>query len=71
MRGPVLKTMKERLRHAITTSDARELGLLSDLLRVRGLDYADQFDMAKRAVPGLEEAEWDGLLYEADELDTL
>ena len=68
VRGPEVKTMKERLRHAITTSDARELGLIVDLLRLRGLDYADMFDMAKRAVPGLEVREWDGLLYDVDEI---
>lgn len=63
-----VKSTKERLRHAITTGDARELGLLVDLLRIRGLDYADMFDMAKRAVPGLELRDWDGLLYDVDEL---
>jgi len=68
MRGPEVKTTKERLWHAITTSDARELGLLVDLLRLRGLNYDDMYDMAKRAVPGLELRDWDGLLYDVDEL---
>lgn len=69
MRGPEVKTTKERLRHAITTSDARELGLIVDLLRIRGLNYADMFDMAKRAVPGLDPRDWDGLLYDVDEFN--
>ena len=36
-------TIKERLRHAITTSDAEELRVLVDMLRLRGLDYAGRY----------------------------
>lgn len=53
---------------AIRTNDARRVGKMADWARARGWRYDDLAAIAK-GVSGIDVAEWDALLYEADSLE--
>lgn len=60
-----MRKLGDALTEAIKTGDAETVGKVADLLRWKGLDYRQMFDLAHK-LTGIELAEWDGLLYEAD-----
>lgn len=64
-----MRKLGEVLTEAIRTGDASTVGRVVDFLRWKGLDYAAQYRLAHK-LTGIDPAEWDGLLYEADEEGT-
>ncbi len=57
------------LTKAIEAGDYRQIGEIADYLRFRRrANYRQFFELAKSLV-GMSEAEWDALLYEADQAD--
>ena len=70
-RGKPSVSLRAALRIAIERGQAATVGRIADVLRFRGgFNYAETFELARELVPKLEAAEWDGLLYEADELES-
>ena len=59
------KTIGEALKEAIEKRDAESIGRIADTLRARGLNYPQTYAMAKK-LTGIELAEWDALLEEAE-----
>lgn len=64
-------TLGDKIREAIKHQDATLAGRIADRLRYRhGLNYAQSFEIVKKAAPDIELPDWDALLYEADDLDS-
>ena len=64
-----LTTFRGAFAQAIRDQDARTVGRMVDALRFRRrANYAECFALAHN-LTGIAEAEWDELLYEADQLE--
>ena len=64
------KTLAQALEHAIRDHDAARVGRLVDFLRFRcRANYDDCLEIAQ-GLTGIDEADWDELLFEADMLDS-
>lgn len=62
------RTIRQSIRDAVETEDARLAGAVADKLREAGYDYQATFEAFERAVPGIERRDFEQLLYEADGL---
>ena len=64
-----LTTSRDRLRDAIERRDARQVGRIVELLRFGcGKNY-EQCHAIAHDLTGISLADWDELLYEADQVD--
>jgi hypothetical protein len=62
-----LTTVQELLARAIDTKDAKLAGQLCDKLRREGCNYNEILARVQAARPNVTAAEWDALMFEADE----
>lgn len=67
MRIPI--TFNEDIARAVKACDVRKLSRLVDVGRAAGATYKDLFERASAAT-GIDEAEWDALMKECDEIDS-
>lgn len=65
-----MATLKEAIRETIADQDAMRAGKIADRLRRMGMNYNQSFDVIKKCAPNTELADWDALLYEADETES-
>lgn len=63
-------TLRELANLAVDASSPLHAGRLVDALRARGLTYNCVLQFVQRSRPNVTAAEWDALLYQADEQET-
>jgi len=62
-------TLADAIKNAVDTRDPREVESVANFMRFRlGLDYNKSFAMVRKVFPQMTVAEWDELLYQADQL---
>lgn len=66
-RVPTGIALREAIAKAIETDNAGAIGRIAARLMLRGMRYAEIFDLARSVRPSLDAGAWDALLYEADE----
>lgn len=59
----------EEIKRAIEVRDAVRLGRIVDSLRMRGVNYQQLYNRARK-LTGVTLAEWDALMEEADDADS-
>jgi len=64
---PEGQPLRERIRTAVKGEDAAACGKFTADLRARGFNYSGIYRLVSN-ITGIGAAEWDALLYEADEL---
>lgn len=60
--------LREIIERAVHYQDARAAARAADIMRARGLDYFQSYILVQEVCPKVTPADWDGLLYEADEM---
>jgi hypothetical protein len=64
-----MTTLRELANQAVDASDVRAAARLVDAMRARGFTYACVLAFVQRSRPNVTPAEWDALLYQADEAE--
>ena len=63
-----MKLTREIVHEAINQKDAKEVGRIADMLRAKGMNHGESWRFFSN-ITGIQMAEYDALLYEADELE--
>ena len=60
--------LRDIIELAVDNGDVKAAGRVADFLRDYGFNYNEILQFVQRTRPNITKAEWDGLLYESEEI---